>query len=370
MRRSRRLAVGLLAASLGSAAADTPAPTVSPARPFAVESVFQTADRPPARDLSGIACKPAPEGAAQRLCLVVNDRDRFAQIATLTNGGITPGPTVVLLGARPSETVVGVAPQGMACSAGEAGFSDLDGEAVAYAEPYFYILGSHGCSRSREYRPSRFILARVRIDDQGRVVGKVGHEAASPVDALRLTETTYRLSEALRMVEPVGAQFGRDLEPNGLNLEGLAIVGGVLYAGLRAPSLDGYAYIVSTDVEPLFTPDTPLEPRVIPLALGRDAGIRDLAPLPDGRILVLAGPAQDQLEVHFALFALDLREGRFTRLATLDDPQGICTPGPRAISGKPEAVLPLGLDEDWLRVLILSDSLPNGAPCEYRVPRQ
>lgn len=202
------------------------------------------------------------------------------------------------------------------------------------------------------------------------MVGKVGHEAASPVDALRLTETTYRLSEALRMVEPVGAQFGRDLEPNGLNLEGLAIVGGVLYAGLRAPSLDGYAYLVSTDVEPLFTPDTPLEPRVIPLALGRDAGIRDLAPLPDGRILVLAGPAQDQLEVHFALFALDLREGRFTRLATLDDPQGICTPRPRAISGKPEAVLPLGLDEDWLRVLILSDSLPNGAPCEYRVPRQ
>jgi len=94
------------------------------------------------------------------------------------------------------------------------------------------------------------------------------------------------------LVEPVGAQFGRDLEPNGLNLEGLAVVGGVLYAGLRAPSLDGSAYIVSTDVEPLFTPGTPLEPRVIPLALGRDTGIRDLAPLPDGRILVLAGPAR------------------------------------------------------------------------------
>src|SRR3954451_6121283 len=90
MRRSRRLAVGLLAASLGPAAAATPAPTVSPARPFAVEGVFQTADRPPARDLSGIACKPAPEGAAQHLCLVVNDRDRFAQIATLTAAGSPP----------------------------------------------------------------------------------------------------------------------------------------------------------------------------------------------------------------------------------------------------------------------------------------
>src|SRR4029079_15903223 len=166
------------------AAADTPAPAVSPARPFAVEDVFQTAGPPPAQDLSGIACKPAPEEAAQRLCLVVNDRDRFAQIATLTDGRMTPGPTAVLLGTRPSETLVGVAPQGMACSAGEAGFSDLDGEAVAYAEPYFYILGSHGCSRSWEYRPSLFILARVRIDDQGRVVGKAGHEAASPADAL------------------------------------------------------------------------------------------------------------------------------------------------------------------------------------------
>jgi len=41
------------------------------------------------------------------------------------------------------------------------------------------------------------------------------------------------------LVEPVGAQFGRDLEPNGLNLEGLAVVGGTLYAGLRAPSLEG-----------------------------------------------------------------------------------------------------------------------------------
>src|SRR3954464_2721240 len=93
------------------------------------------------------------------------------------------------------------------------------------------------------------------------------------------------------------ARFGRDLEPNGLNLEGLAVVGGMLYAGLRAPSLDGSAFIVSTDVEPLFTPDTPLVPRVIPLALGRDTGIRDLALLPDGRLLVLAGPAQDQLDV-------------------------------------------------------------------------
>ena len=113
MRRLRGLLAGLLAASLGSAAAEAPAPTVSPVqttgtprRAFAVEGTFQTADHPPARDLSGIACKPAPEGAAQRLCLVVNDRERFAQIATLADGRIIPGPTVTLIGDQPSETTV------------------------------------------------------------------------------------------------------------------------------------------------------------------------------------------------------------------------------------------------------------------------
>ena len=378
MCRLRGLTAGLLAASLGSAAAEAPAPTVSPVqttvlprRAFAVEGAFQTADRPPARDLSGIACKPAPEGAAQRLCLVVNDRERFAQIATLVEGRIIPGPTVAMVGDQPSGTTIGAPPQRMACSAGEVAFSDLDGEAVAYAEPYFYVLGSHGCSRRREFHPSRFILARVRIDDQGRAVDEAGREAASPADALRLVETTYRLSEVLRAAEPVGAHLGQDLaEASGLNVEGLAVVGGTLYAGLRAPSLEGHAYVVGTDLEPLFTPDAPLVPRIIPLALGRDTGIRDLAPLPDGRLLVLAGPAQDQLDVNFALFALDLRDGGLIRLTALDDPAGTCTPCPRAVSGKPEAVLPLSRDGDRLRILILFDSLPNGAPCEYSVPLQ
>ena len=368
MGRLHGLAAGCLAASLVSAAADTPAPAISPVRPFWVEGVFQTAERPPARDLSGIACKPAPDGTAPRLCLVVNDSDRFAQVATLADGRIAPGPTVALLGGQPSPATVGAPPQAVACSAGEARFSDLDGEGVAYAEPYFYVVGSHGCSRKREYRPSRFILARVRIDDQGRAVDEAGGGASDPADALRFVQTTYRLSEALRAAEPTGRHFGQDLEPNGLNLEGLAVVGGTLYAGLRAPSLEGQAYIVATDLEPLFTPDAPLATRALPLALGRDMGVRDLTPLPDGRLLVLAGPAQDQLDVDFALFALNLRDGGLTHLATLDDPLGVCTPRPRAVSGKPEAVLPLGRDGDRLNVLILSDSLPNGAPCEYSVP--
>src|SRR3954469_15160622 len=201
MGRLHGLAAGCLAASLVSAAADTPAPAISPVRPFWVEGVFQTAERPPARDLSGIACKPAPDGTAPRLCLVVNDSDRFAQVAILADGRIAPGPTVALLGGQPSPATVGAPPQAVACSAGEARFSDLDGEGVAYAEPYFYVVGSHGCSRKREEAvPSAFVLVRIRVDRDGLPVGK-GKEAV---------EATYRLGDVLRNTPELRDHFGRD----------------------------------------------------------------------------------------------------------------------------------------------------------------
>ena len=145
-----------------------------------------------------------PEGAAQRLCLVVNDRRPLRADRDSHGRRITPGPTVVLLGARPSRDGGRRGPARDGLLSGRSRVQRLRQERrLRLCGLSFLHPGSHSCSRSREYRPSRFILARVRIDDQGRVVGKVGHEAASPVDALRLTETTYRLSEALRMVEPV-----------------------------------------------------------------------------------------------------------------------------------------------------------------------
>ena len=88
-------------------------------------------------------------------------------------------------------------------------FGELDGEAVAFAAPYYYVVGSHGCSRKKgEFRASSFILARLSDDQQGGV------------------ETTFRLTDVLRHASTVSAYFGKDLNgDNGLNIEGLAVVG-------------------------------------------------------------------------------------------------------------------------------------------------
>lgn len=87
---------------------------------------------------------------------------------------------------------------------------------MAYAAPYFYVVGSHGCSRGKaKFKLSTFVLARIRVDANG--------EPAGP-DAV---ETTYRLGDALGLAETVSAYYTQDLQtddgdatPNGLNIEG------------------------------------------------------------------------------------------------------------------------------------------------------
>lgn len=358
MRRTAAAAV-IMSGLAWPAAAEAPA-SLTPTRTYTVEGRFETQDgNPPAVDLSGIACTPAAPGTPRRRCLAINDQDRFAQRAEIEEGRIIAGALVNLIGDGPSPDTIGEPPTTLACSEGEARFKDLDGEAVAYAAPYFYVVGSHGCTRhGRKARLSAFILARLPAEEGGPV------------------QTTYRLSEVLRAAESVGGFFGQDLtrpgssgkdpaEAGGLNVEGLAVLGDTLYVGLRAPSQGGQAYIVAVAVEPLFSrADQPLpRPEVIPLGLGQGAGIRDLAPLPDGRLLVLSGPTQEQAGVPARLFAAEPRPGgALTPLGAFDE---VAEAGRR---GKAEALLPLGVEGDRLALLVLFDGLPNGAPRAYSVP--
>jgi hypothetical protein len=303
-----------------------------------------------AADISGIACMP--QSAAARVCLVINDEDRFAQLVKLEGNRLVGGVKVQLIGKQPSNATIGSEPQEAACSEGKAKFKDLDGEAVAFAAPHFYIAGSHGCSRnSNKFRTSSFILARVQVDAQGNPVRP---------DA----ETTYRLADALKNAPGVGAFFGKDLNgADGMNLEGIAVIGGKLIVGLRAPVLQGKASLVSVSLDHLFSRDRsppPSDVRVISLPLGQNVGIRDLASLDDGRLLVLAGPAQEQKDVPYGFFLVDPTAGGAPKhLATLKD-----------VGGKAEGVVVLAAAADSLRVLVMFDSLPGGGPREYRVPLQ
>lgn len=274
------------------AAAPLRAEPLTPLRRLAVPSDFD-GKRPgkTARDVSGLACMPVSNG--QRRCLLINDESAFAQFATLAEGGLSPGDRVDLLGGSASPQTLGTAPRDICDKAGR--FAELDGEAVTYAAGAFYVAGSHGCSRRRgEFRLSAFHLARLRADADGIPF-------AAP-------ELSYRLSDMLRRAGEVAPFFGRRLsDQNGVNIEGLAVTGDTLWAGLRAPSLNGRAFLVGAAVEDLFAPGhdpAKTAPRVVTIPAGSQRGIRDLAALADGRLLALVGPAQEQ-DLPYALLLVD-----------------------------------------------------------------
>ncbi|CAN7516683.1 DUF3616 domain-containing protein [Bosea sp. LjRoot9] len=342
----RRLRLCALLAGALLATLPALADTLQPLR--RIEATGDFASKKPgkaAHDVSGMACMPAREG--KQRCLLINDENTAAQFATLNDGALAPGESVPLLGDGPSPATLG-APPAVACPE-QGKFRDLDGESVAFSAPYFYVAGSHGCSRhSGQFRLSAFHLARIRVDANGRA------ESAP--------ELTYRLSDLLRRAGSAGGFFGRDLmSANGMNVEAIAVAGDRLWAGLRAPSLDGKAFLVGASLADLFaTGHEPArgEPRLVAVPLGGQRGFRDLAALGDGRLLALVGPAQEQ-DLDYAVMLIDparpeaVRE--LGRLRSRD-------------SAKAEALVITGEDAAGLTVLIGYDGPRNGKFEEYRLP--
>lgn len=334
------LAAALLGASLAQAA------TLSPEQRFRTLGDF-SARKPgkPARDVSGLACMPAANGVQR--CLLINDEGAFAQFAELAENRITPGATLPIIGAQSAPDTLGQPPQNICRTAGR--FAELDGEVVAYADGAFYVAGSHGCSRNNgEFRLSAFHLARIKVGADGAPAGGV--------------ELTYRLSDMLRRAGEAGAFFGRGLmDDNGLNVEGIAVIGGTLWAGLRAPSLDNRSFLVGASLDALFAPGHAAAteiPKLIALPAGRDRGIRDLAPLPDGRLLALLGPAQEQSLPYAVMLVDTARPEAAAFLGEL----------PARGNGKAESLTVLAQDRGGLTALIGYDGRKNGHFESYRLP--
>jgi hypothetical protein len=364
-----RIVIAALVVGLGSnvSAQEPLARDLEPVRTLHVKPDLVDEDDEPAVDISGIAC--TTNTGSLRRCLVINDEDRSAQLATLDGDRLIGGPRIKLIGKKASADTLGHKPKAHDCSDGEGKFKDLDGEGVAFERPYFYVVGSHGCSRnSDKFRLSSFLLARVRIDDDGRIVAPDGSIVEPRKSTKDHVETTYGLANALEIAPRVASYFAKDLDEkiNGLNIEGIAVVNGRLFAGLRAPVLEREAFLVSVDAGKLFARGSHLSTSdvdVIGLRLGKDMGIRDLAPVGDGRLLVLAGPAQKQQDVPYGLFLVDpAHPEKPTFLATLK------RVGSKKEPGKAEAVLVLRVDANTMNVLVLFDSLENGGPREYRIP--
>lgn len=341
-------AAALIWAASGTAALGCPVGTAG-CTPFAVEGQFEGKDGE--SNLSAIDCAPQA-GSGMRACLLVDDELKKVQFATLGADRLVAGQTVKIFDDSYPD-VLGTAPAGAGrtCPGGEDG-GEMDGEAIAYAEPYFYVAGSHGCSRSMgEYRPETFVLARLKTLQDGSVS----------------VERTYRLSDVLGQAAAVKAQFAQPLDPSGLNLEGIEVADGALLIGLRAPASEN-AFIVKASIEALFAPGA--EPLVTaedaePIELGKGMGVRDMEILPDGRLLVLGGPAgEDDGPYRLTAFKRGgeavADKPRFEKVGqSLDLPAG---------NGSPEAIEWLGNSGSAGNVLVLSDRAPNGSPYTVTLP--
>jgi hypothetical protein len=299
-----------------------------------VEPPFTDEKSKPATNLSGMACAP-PVADGGRLCLAVDDEGSHAQWVEMAGDRLIPGGKVTLAPVPRTATAAtstrcpgGVAP---------AGKRDVDGEAVAYAAPYWYVIGSHGCARKkRTFSPPAFMVYRVIARAQSS-------EAASSA-----------VAAALREIRPVSDYAERALDANGVTIEGLAVSGGRLIVGLRAP-VAGAAYILEVDLSGAFGGSRkPASPRLVRTALGADAGIRDMATLPDGRLLVLAGAAQEQT-IPYSLHLVVPATGH-----------AIPVPGWSRAGGtdaaKAEGLVVLEADAHRAKVVVLYDGPANGGP--------
>jgi len=290
-------------------------------------------------NVSGIACS-APEGFP-RTCIAIDDERQAGQLVTVDDGELTAGNSVPLIDNEHRGKAL-----------------EFDGEGVAFAEGFFYVIGSHGHPRDKKkkLKPGR---------DDAEINAKI--KASSQIVRFRLgagnavtnLERTVKLRDALANEPALRPFLDRRLENNGVTIEGIAIRRGRLLAGLRGPTLDdGHAAILSVSLGALFANDS-AQTTLHRLRLGDGQGVRDLAPYGNG-ILLLSGPSADG-PGRYAVHWWD-GEGPGVHLlkelsAVVADPEH-----------KPEAILPLDRGPSGLRILILFDGAKEGGPIVLDIP--
>jgi hypothetical protein len=297
-------------------------------------------------NISGIACTG---DGLPRTCMVIDDNMQAAQFVTVREGELKAGHTVRLIRDKFDGDLL-----------------ELDGEGVAYENGSFYVIGSHGHPRDEDHTLDPIanadeIAARIAASSQiVRIRLKSQEREELGEDDVRDVERSSKLRRMIAAQRDLQPFVDRRLENNGLTIEGVAVVGGRLYAGFRGPSLDeGMSPLLSVRLDSIFG-DAPAEPILNKLPLGAGRGVRDLSAFEQG-LLVLAGPTADDkgaYTVHW--WSPVTRKTQF--LTDITEAAGA------GKHSKPEAILALDKTSSGLRVLILSDGEKEGAPRPIVVP--
>jgi hypothetical protein len=345
----------LLLASLLAAAFTMPAAADSAWKvQNRLQGKMKGGDPAKAEDVSGIACAA---GASPRLCLVVDDETQGAQVVILAEGLLIAGDFIPLIDDSYDKKPL-----------------ELDAEGVAYADGAFYVIGSHGRARHAEDAEKeaknaakaaatrklfRIALTRNDVDIE---TGKLKNQPVVTASAA--------LTGMLKRDPVLAAAFDRPLEKNGLAIEGIAVKGGDLYAGLRGPVLDdGSAVIARVPLAALFD-GAPGAATLFRLPLGRDTrmdprGIRDLT-LSGQDFFLIAGPEQDPPKKH------DIATGDYAVYSWREDaaPVKRLDLAPTGDTDKPEGLMILDQDAARARALLLYDGPKEGQPMAVTIPLQ
>src|SRR5262245_37362448 len=159
-------------------------------RPWPVKNRLVGADGKKSKDVSGIACTSAH--GFPRSCLVIDDNLQAAQLVTVMDGEIVAGDLVPLIGNTHDGEPL-----------------ELDGEGVAYADGYYYVIGSHG-------RP-RYATRSLKPKDRARIAAasQVVRFSVGPGGEPGAVERTGRLREIIRSYAVLRKFADRRLDRNG-----------------------------------------------------------------------------------------------------------------------------------------------------------
>ncbi len=356
MRALSRMGAWFAAAVVaGSAIAQSAAPAVAPspaaqppaavvlrpeAGPLAAQGSFGFAGKADKvrRSLSGIACPVRAGGTAH--CLVAFDEGDELRTVTLDGDAYRLSSTPIPLRERGAE---------------------LDAEGVASdGRGYLYVSGSHARKRGGcENNPA------------SQQVWRIPYDARDGLSPQALAGARIESSRAAWRAMQRRADLGAKRCPGrgGLNIEGLAWFDGRLAFGLRQGTAHGRVRWLTFDAEALFTGEE-VSMHVHTAPLGRGVGIRDLATVADG-VLMLIGPDDqpDNADLPWRIALWEpRRDSLVTELATLALPAVPADGCSRQI--KPEAMAVLEDSPQHYRIAVLSDGLCDGGPMRFTVPRR
>ena len=243
---------------------------------------------------------------------------------------------------------------------------EMDIEGIAVDGNAVYVVGSHSSIRKRikdnetyetnrerfydsaiEDETSRDVLCRVTVDSEGRGTTKECKSLRDIIQADRALRTFSRIPD----------------KENGVNIEGLAVRDGWLYAGFRGPVFrERYVPVMK------FRFDTPFDYQLLYVELDGQ-GIRGMARVSDG-FLIVAGPAAD-VRGPYRLFHWDGKDVIPGKNRAPKDIGSVRLLGgiPVLDNGKAEGIVVLDERPSTYEIIVAYDGIKGGGLHRFRVAK-